>query len=99
MRYIRYLSRGNTQGLDQGIESYWELDDEGYIVRSVDLLKNGDLLKYSEKHLADSFGQLPEGRTTQDNLDDKSFGSCIRLTKNEFEKVWERKAANLSTQT
>lgn len=94
MKFIKYSSKGNTVGLEENILSYWELDQEGYIVRCIEELETGEYLKYSESHEADSYGQLPEGITTEDNLGDKKYGSCVRLTKNQFEKLWLKMAIN-----
>jgi hypothetical protein len=94
MKHYRYESKGNTQGLEESIECYWEINDAGFIVRSLELLADKTILKYSEQHEADSMGQLPEGRVTEDNLNDGSFGICTRLSKSEFEKFWRQNAAN-----
>ena len=94
MRYVKYLSKGNTQGLEQNIESYWEIDREGHFSRSIEKLEDGTLLKYSEEREADSFGQLPEGKVTEENLTDNTFGIIVNLTKNEFEAVWVQEALN-----
>ncbi|MGC9402975.1 hypothetical protein ACP43V_11035 [Vibrio genomosp. F10 str. 9ZC157] len=96
MKYIKYLSLGNTVGLDNEIESYWEIDSDGNILRSVDILPNGVRLKYSENHEADKHGQLPEGLITEDNLKDTSFGLCIELEKYVFELEWQAKSVNCS---
>lgn len=95
MKFIKYLSEGNSVGLENDIESYWEINEHGFITRSIDVIKNGDLLKYSENHSADSFGQLPEGRISVGNLNDRSFGKCIQITDNEFESIWLKKSINL----
>lgn len=94
MRHYRYESKGNTQGLEEDIDCYWEIDEEGFIIRSVEVLNNKTLLKYSKQHEADSMGQLPEGQITQDNLNDSSFGVCTRMSKGQFEKIWGKNASN-----
>ncbi len=94
MKFIKYISNGNTVGLENSIESYWELNKEGYIVRSIDMIENGDVLKYSEDHVADSYGQLPEGVITEDNLKDKRFGTCVYISMSEFDKLWSKKSIN-----
>ena len=97
MMFIKYLSEGNSVGLEFDIESYWEINELGYVTRCVEVINDGDLLKYSEEHLADSYGQLPEGKITGDNLNDKSFGNCIQITDNEFESIWLKKSINLDS--
>ena len=94
MKFIKYSSKGNTVGLEENIVSYWELDQEGYIVRCIEERETGEYLKYSEFHEADSYGQLPEGITTEENLKDLTYGSCVRLTKKQFEYLWSKKAIN-----
>jgi len=94
MKFIKYLSEGNSVGLENDIESYWEIDVNGYITRSIDIIKNGDLLKYSASHSADSFGQLPEGKVSEVNLNDQSFGKCLNISTEEFESIWLLKSIN-----
>ncbi|MCG7496416.1 hypothetical protein MHO82_06045 [Vibrio sp. Of7-15] len=96
MKFIKYTSKGNSVGLDDNIESYWEIDAQGYIARCIEIKPNGDVLKYCETHESDSYGQLPEGVMTKENLNDKSFGVCIALNSTEFEAIWARKAVNFN---
>lgn len=97
MKFIKYISNGNNVGLENSIESYWELNKEGFIVRSIDIIENGDVLKYSEDHVADSYGQLPEGVITEDNLKDKRFGTCVYITMAEFDSLWNKTSINHTT--
>ncbi|WP_395341247.1 hypothetical protein PN836_018780 [Ningiella sp. W23] len=94
MKYYKYESKGNSQGLEETIECYWEIDEADIIVRSIEVLNDKTILKYSEQHEADSMGQLPEGRVTHDDLNDSSFGICTRLSKDQFEKHWRKNAEN-----
>ncbi|WP_133468966.1 hypothetical protein [Paraglaciecola marina] len=94
MKHYKYESKGNTQGLEENIVCYWEINEAGFIVRSIEVLDDKTILKYSEKHEADSMGQLPEGQVTQDNLNDSTFGVCTGLSKDQFEMIWIQNAEN-----
>lgn len=96
MRFIKYSSIGNTVGLEENIVSYWELDAKGYVVRCIEELETGEYLKYSNDHEADSYGQLPEGITTEENLNDLRYGIYKTIEKKDFEKIWLRKAINFN---
>ena len=94
MKFVRYQSVGNSVGLESDIDDYWEIDSEGYVVRSICVLPDGTLLKYDQAHDADQFGQLPEGVVTEENLQDASYGKITRLTLQDFEAKWSEKAKN-----
>lgn len=45
-----------------GCSEWWlELDDEGYTTRCLQKYQNGNVLFYSESHMEDKYGALPEG--------------------------------------
>ena len=96
MIFVKYSSSGNSVGLDDNINCYWQIDEQGEVIRSIDIQPNGEILKYSEEHIADSYGQLPEGVITTDNLNDQSYGICMFLTESDFDKVWSQKAINFN---
>lgn len=96
MKYIKYMSNSNTVGLEDNIESYWEIDQDGYVIRCIEVLAEGKLLKYDETHEADAYNQLPEGIITDDNLKDTSYGECQVLTQDEFEVMWSKAAINFN---
>ena len=94
MKYVKYKSLGNSVGLESNIECYWEIDEKNLVTRSVEKLSTGQLVKYSEEHSADSFGQLPEGIITESDLLDLSYGETIEIAAFEFENLWKKKTIN-----
>ena len=94
MRFVRYQSKGNSVGLEEDIDDYWEIDSDGYVTRSINVLPDGTRLKYDRTHDADWFGVLPEGVITEENLQDKSWGTIMWLTLQEFEAKWSEKGKN-----
>jgi hypothetical protein len=94
MKYVRYESLGNTVGLENDINDYWEIGPDGFVERSINVQSDGSLLKYSRDHPADQFGALPEGAISKENLEDENCGKCTRLTASEFEFKWAQKAKN-----
>ncbi len=99
MKYVRYESRGNTVGLDELIDAYWELDKKNEVIRCIEIKQDGTRLKYNQNHIADSHGQLPEGKITEENLSDKRYGVITTLTKDQFEMEWFKDAANYNNAT
>jgi hypothetical protein len=96
MKYVKYQSLVNSVGLERNIECYWEIDERDFVIRSVEKLPAGQLVRYSQEHSADSFGQLPEGTITEGNLVDLSYGETTKITAFEFEQLWMQKAINIS---
>jgi hypothetical protein len=96
LKFVKYSSNGNSVGLDDNINCYWQINELGEIIKSIEVQPNAELLKYSKQHQADSYGQLPEGIITPDNLNDRSYGTCTLLTENDFDKVWSKKAINFN---
>ena len=94
MKHVRYTSSGNSVGLDETIEDYWEIADDGHVVRSINFQLDGSILKYDSRHDADSFGILPEGIIEDAMLADTSLGKAILISSTEFENLWSRKAKN-----
>lgn len=94
LKYIKYKSESNTVGLDEKIINYWSIDEEDFVTKSIDILSNGETLKYDEEHKVDEYSQLPEGQIKQANLDDKSYGICTEITQSEFQEIWIRPSLN-----
>ena len=94
MKYVRYQSVSNKVGLEETIDDYWELADDGYVLRSINVKSDSSILKYDKEHLADEFGQLPEGIITEENLKDRTYGKVIYISLSDFEKQWVSQAKN-----
>jgi len=97
MKYVRYQSRGNTVGIEDGVEDYWEIADDRYVVRSIHLQSDGSRLKYDRKHAADGLGALPEGTISDEMLSDKTVGTITFLTAREFDAEWAIRGKNEPT--
>jgi len=93
MKYVRYQSIGHTVGLKENIDDYWEIDATAHVTRSIHQQVDG-ILKYDVDFDADSFGQLPEGTISDENLNDPAYGQITSLTLSEFEMKWSEKAKN-----
>lgn len=94
LKHVRYQSTGNTVGIENAVDDFWEIDDDGHVVRSVQILLDGSVLKYGREHDADSFGILPEGVITEEMLSDHSVGKITRISLSDFEAKWALKAKN-----
>ena len=60
MRYYVYSAFGNQIELDSML-NFYEIGDDLYFTRSIEINAEGQVLKYSTEHQADEHGQLPEG--------------------------------------
>ena len=94
LKHVRYRSIGNTVGIENAVDDFWEIDDDGFVVRSIQILSDGSILKYDREHDADSFGVLPEGVITEEMLSDHSVGKITRISLSDFEAKWVLKAKN-----
>jgi len=92
MKYVRYQSQGSTVGIEAGVDDYWEIADDGYVVRSIHLQPDGSRLKYDLQHEADGLGALPEGMITDEMLADKTLGQFTFLTATQFDGSGRYKA-------
>ena len=94
MKHVRYQSGGNTVGITEVVDDFWEIADDGHVVRSVHFQPDGSVLKYDQKHDADHFGALPEGEMSEEMLQDRSVGAVTFISPAEFEVRWSQKAKN-----
>jgi hypothetical protein len=95
LKHVRYQSTGSTVGIENVVDDFWEIADDGHVVRSVQILLDGSVLKYDRDHGADSFGVLPEGVITEEMLSDHSVGKITLISLPDFEAKWALKAKNL----
>ena len=94
MRYFRYRSKTNTVGLDSTLHECWEIDGDGFVLRSITIFPNGERLKYDTERSADRLGQLPEGAITDEDLTDPTYGECATMSLVEFEAEWKISSVN-----
>ena len=94
MKHVRYQSIGNSVGIQEVIDDFWEVADDGHVVRSVSVRPDGSHLKYDEAHDADHFGALPEGLITPEMLADRSLGKITLISLVDFDAKWTVKAKN-----
>jgi len=97
MKHVRYQSLANTVGIAEVVDDFWEIADDGHVVRSVHLQSDGSVLKYDQEHDADHLGALPEGVITEEMLEDRSVGTVTPISPAEFETRWSLKAKNEPT--
>lgn len=94
MKHVRYQSQGNTVGIEDGVDDYWEIGDDGYVVRSIHLQPDGSRLKYDRQHEADRLGALPEGVISDEMLADRTVGMITFITATEFNVEWKIRGKN-----
>ena len=87
MKYLKRNwdeSRGDE--LDHWGTSIWyfEVLDNGNVVRQVEVYANGPALKYDQTHVEDEYGCLSD-----QPLDLEDF-AAFEIRKDEFEGVWNR---------
>lgn len=88
LKYIkRYWNEGRGDEYDSWGTSWWffEVNENGEVVRQAELYENGRLLRYSSEHAEDEFGALAEISL------DKSHAEYTLMSPEEFEEVWSRR--------
>ena len=84
MHYFRrYWDESRGDKYDSWGKSDWwfETDTDGYVTRCVQKYENGNNLFYSNQHMEDKYGFLPEGKLELNEMSEYS------ITPNEFEDV------------
>ena len=94
MKYVQYQSRGNTVGIEDGVNDFWEIDEDGYVVRSIHMQPDGSRLKYDRQDEADNLGALPEGIIADEMLADRTVGQITFLTATQFDVEWAIRSKN-----
>ena len=89
MRYYLYSSTGNTLGIDPYI-GYFQIGDDGFCKRYIELNAGGIALRYTEERSADIYGQLPEGNWSDNDpeMSKKAYGVITPITEDLFETAW-----------
>ncbi len=63
----------------------YEVNDEGFVTRQVELYKNGRTLFYDQEHVSDEYSYLSETRFQQDEV---GAMQPFRVPRTEFERAW-----------
>lgn len=63
---------------------YFEIGDDSYVSRQVEIFENGVVLRYDEAHVEDIYGGLGEGAR---DLEGEGF-LPFEIGQAEFEQVW-----------
>lgn len=61
---------------------YFEVADDGYPTRQVEVYEHGQIVKYDEEHNEDSFGGLSQAALDLDEFKE------LEISKEEFEDAW-----------
>ena len=84
-RYYKRIwneSRGDSHD-DRGTSTwYFEVGDDRYVTRQIEVYENGSVLKYDEDYVFDDFGQLAEKP-----IDEEDFAG-FEITADHFERAW-----------
>ncbi len=88
MKYYLYCSSGNTHGLDEYI-AFFEIADDGYCSRYLEIRSKGGALKYSEEHSADDSGALPEGPWDAAEAAKPEYGVLDGISGILFQSAWD----------
>lgn len=87
MKHYLYSSAGNTEGLDEYL-GFFEIADDGYCSRYLEIHSAGGALRYTEQKPADQFGTLPEGAWDELEAAKPSFGTLNAVSQALFDSVW-----------
>jgi hypothetical protein len=87
VKHYLYCSSGNTEGLDEYV-AFFEIAEDGYCSRYLEIRPAGDALKYTEEKPADEFGALPEGPWDALEAAKPSHGTLNDISKELFDSAW-----------
>ena len=82
--YKRHWSedRGNAYAHWGSATYYYEIGDDLYATRQIEIYENGNILKHDEDNFSDEFGML-----TDKPIDPDEFEPHV-IAEDEFESVW-----------
>lgn len=89
VKHYLYCSSGNTEGLDEYI-AFFEIADDGYCSRYLELGPMGNVLRYTEDDPADEYGALPERPWDAREAAKPKYGTLNDISKELFDSAWNR---------
>lgn len=87
MKHYLYCSSGNNHGLDEYL-AFFEVAEDGYCSRYLEIQPAGKVLKYTEEKPADEFGALPEGPWDALKAAKPEYGTLNDISKELFNSAW-----------
>ena len=95
MKHYIYTSSGNTLGIEEYI-GFFEIGDDDYCRRYLEIRPTGEALKYTETHDSDSKGMLPEGKWNESDDDPRKaeLGALRAISAELFEAIWKSISAS-----
>jgi hypothetical protein len=87
MLYRLYCSSGNAVGIKEYV-GYFEIGDDGYTNRYIEIRTDGTAVRYSVAQPADRLGILPEGVWDETEASRNKYGILTGISKELFEAVW-----------
>lgn len=67
---------------------YFEIGDEGYVTRYLEIRADGIPVRYTEEFHTDEFGFLPEGCVDDSEASKPEYGVFAPISASVFEAVW-----------
>jgi hypothetical protein len=88
MKYRLYSSEGNSLGLESYL-GYFEIGDDGYVRRYLEIRADGIPVRYTEDFHTDEFGILPEGPVDEEEASKPEYGVFAPISATVFDAVWD----------
>ena len=87
MKYRLYSSEGNSLGLESYL-GYFEIGDNGYVARYLEIRADGTPVRYTEDFHTDEFGFLPEGPVDDEDASKPEYGTFAPISATVFDAIW-----------
>ena len=87
MKYRLYSSEGNSLGLESYL-GFFEISDDGYVSRYLEICSDGTPLRYTEEFHTDEYGFLPEKPVDEIETSKPEYGVFAAISPTVFETVW-----------
>jgi hypothetical protein len=87
VKHYLYCSAGNTEGLDEYV-AFFEIAEDGYCARYIEIPSVGYVLKYTEDEPADEFGVLPRGPWDALETVKPKYGKLNEISRQLFDSAW-----------